>query len=882
MASQEPLMRAFQRFITEHPELVNTSAPPTPTPASRGVVQQDAENRTVQAPRIAQRYESARAPGPMAPLAPPPSYQAMVGFQALAPSAPSINGIHANQQPQSLSTAGSPRSATSNLVVRNRRARGPARARPVLPNRPDRHVPTINHCLVDGAEVPTGNILVLVYPHSPPTCLIMSLIAFFTQTSWRTLTEEHLAYRYVLPLSTLVNDLASSCPGRHGTIARSLHFSYGPSLVCCASESVTALQLLRLHDRGRLTNNNAVRLDLEPHTWTPTSSTWDLIPSVTLTGALPARPSVQYVTAAATLVSAFTSTASSRLTTLVWAKTLRRTSGGEEVDGGPRRSRRGCFGPFRPQPHQSCLVLPPVAVVGLVPTLAACPAQTRLPQARLAPPAPRPTPRPLLRTLRATPSATFPSAPRPVLAPVRSHPSQSSRCPPSIWVGESTYNPTSRGDFGPIASAHDVMAAASIDDAVRSNDFTQLLNPDRFFELTNDMAVGDGVEREVVHAALQRFLNEEPVWFDRGENNQLILRTLFSSGSSSFPVPAARIQGFARLGALCGLQHVYGQAPQSISVAIFQYIINHCNLDALSQQFCGEWFADLRHLILSFLATPETEDLRAFQAHLVTFHNVDPAAYRIRDLATHRALGVNMLYRPTVANDTFDKPELAAFRDAYLLPCRNGFTLGWAIRNFEGGTETFLSVVATSHISSADTLLAVLDIVNPPNLAEHIDRLRGLTTDATLTFHMMIERFLRGVGIPCENMFAASTGAFHPVVDLTRIHTPGFRAQMLAWAATGSPFVDAAGGRISLGPVNTHGEGYGIPGSTAAEWEVLAREGTFHVQTCHRSARFPVEYALRLAEVQYVPEGEPGDFQEAFDFWFLTQCLIAIGRHNMM
>lgn len=45
---------------------------------------------------------------------------------------------------------------------------------------------------------------------------------------------------------------------------------------------------------------------------------------------------------------------------------------------------------------------------------------------------------------------------------------------------------------------------------------------------------------------------------------------------------------------------------------------------------------------------------------------------------------------------------------------------------------------------------------------------------------------------------------------------------------------------------------------------------------------YPVEYVLHLAQAPDRPESEPTDFQEAFDFWFLTQCLLAIGRHNML
>jgi hypothetical protein len=222
-----------------------------------------------------------------------------------------------------------------------------------------------------------------------------------------------------------------------------------------------------------------------------------------------------------------------------------------------------------------------------------------------------------------------------------------------------------------------------------------------------------------------------------------------------------------------------------------------------------------------------------------------------------------------------------------------------AIRNFQGGSETFLSLVATSHISSADSVLPHLEVINPANLATHIDALRGYIGDITLTFDMLVERFLRGRGIPCRVRFEESTGAFHPIIDLSKINTVAFRPQMVVWAATGTPFLSPTGANVlvsacsclpsslsharqQLGPINTHGDGYGAPGDNAAARDRLAGAGTFHLATCFRTVRYPVEHVLRLAQVHYNPEAEPASFQEAFDFWFLYQCLIAIGRHNIL
>lgn len=77
-----------------------------------------------------------------------------------------------------------------------------------------------------------------------------------------------------------------------------------------------------------------------------------------------------------------------------------------------------------------------------------------------------------------------------------------------------------------------------------------------------------------------------------------------------------------------------------------------------------------------------------------------------------------------------------------------------------------------------------------------ITALRQHSGDITLTFDMLVERFLRGTGTPCPVRFQAARGAFHPIIDLSRIDTPGFRAQALVWAATGSPFITPTQGGI--------------------------------------------------------------------------------------
>ncbi|KAJ7769140.1 hypothetical protein DFH07DRAFT_1006888 [Mycena maculata] len=340
-------------------------------------------------------------------------------------------------------------------------------------------------------------------------------------------------------------------------------------------------------------------------------------------------------------------------------------------------------------------------------------------------------------------------------------------------------------------------------------------------QLTTENAIGEGPEREVLFVLLQRFFNQEASWFQRGEGNFLMLCPLFSI-SAAMPIPVQRLTDFKRLGAVCGLLMIFGWSPAPISPAIFQYIIHGGNLHSLHPTFVGEWFPELRSLILDFLPR--------FETHFAT-----PLHSEVATLTAHLALAVTMLFKPTLGPTTFDHREIQSFITGFQLQCRNGFNLPYA----------------------------------------NLDALRAHTLDVTLTFTILVERFLHGAGIPCPLQFEPSRGAFHEIIDLSLINAPNFRARMFAW---GSPFLDNSGNKIKVGPIDARDTTY----ATADSRELNAANGTVLFRTCFRTARYPVQYVLSLAQAQYSPQSEPANFQEAFDYWFLRQCLLGIGRYSIM
>jgi hypothetical protein len=118
------------------------------------------------------------------------------------------------------------------------------------------------------------------------------------------------------------------------------------------------------------------------------------------------------------------------------------------------------------------------------------------------------------------------------------------------------------------------------------------------------------------------------------------------------------------------------------------------------------------------------------------------------------------------------------------------------VKGFEGGPETFFSLAWTSHISSYDSLSTRLDFCRAPASSETNFGLAIGETAAN--FQEIFTDFLKGSGIPCPSLFANVRGYISPLIDLTTIDQPGFRAHMFCWAATGSPSVELSGSPIEV------------------------------------------------------------------------------------
>ncbi|KAF7367803.1 hypothetical protein MSAN_00844500 [Mycena sanguinolenta] len=433
-----------------------------------------------------------------------------------------------------------------------------------------------------------------------------------------------------------------------------------------------------------------------------------------------------------------------------------------------------------------------------------------------------------------------------------------------------------------------------IDECVGQGDCTRLLvkAPRRVFSYQfPHMATGPGVEREVLWAVFCSF--NFPSLLLLREDNGHTLRPLFAS--PDVPLSPSMVQLLRRFGAVVALLLISGRWPTPLDPAVLQYFIHGGNLHALHPTFIGEWHPRLRQRLLELLDLGPDADLTAFGSDFATYLDADASVYRERDLNTHLALASQFLYKATIGTADPKHPCWVAFREGFDLRCAGtdftfpkashfvSFSFSSAHRRSsmpnvsKGGSEAFLSVSASSFISSADVFLAGARFVNPSGAGQWITNLRTLIAQPHLTFQGLFETFLRGQGIPCPTAFEADRGAFPRIVDLSRANTPGWRGQIAAWAATGSPFIDVTSDLIEIGPIATDDPMYSPEHSQS-----FANFGTVCFRTCTRSMRYPIDYLLGLATTQYNTTDEPATFQDAFDFWVLKQCLVTIGRHSMV
>ncbi|KAK6992846.1 hypothetical protein R3P38DRAFT_3224689 [Favolaschia claudopus] len=869
-------------------------------PATTSVLQPTANNPVpttsenvpaVPAPaRVTQSYLSARAlPMPQnQALIAPNSYGPFLGAQTLAPSSGTLSTTHANQaRLQSSSRSSLPRRTSQRPA--GRPAGSTTRLAPSLAM----SGPNIESCVfINSDGVRMFRLTVQGLSSHCAKEQIAPLCVRRSEVRLRNYLEAHgLLFEYDLPASTPVQELLH----RAITDLSRGNYSFPPILRYgdTAGAPMPYLQLLAHKNKGKNTGGIKLASVMKPSHWTiehlAADRNYFAAPDVCIEYeySRPNRFLIRIIPTVFPLYRQVEGVKHECITSITYRRFPR--------DGGSLQSASSqvcfCAQDEHKDEDSECaegddqlvarMLLPSTSTTFSPPSAVALasafvPSTPLRPRSAL-PPRPRtPSPRPRL-ALRSLPTATSSLS----VSSSAASAANSSGLPREIWSENTVFLPEPVGDVDrlDIESFMDSVYSAATVEALPSHSTS--MPPTSTMPTDNTLpssttayarsATGPGVERETLWSVFSGF-DLSSLLMSR-EDNFSTLRPLFTS--TDIPVPASRLDIVRRLGAVTALLLISGRWPFPLDPSIFQYLIHGGNLHALHPSFVGEWHPSLRQRLLSLIDLGPDADLHPFESDLATYLDSSATVYRRRDLATHLAIPPLLLHIAILG--TASPPYWAAFKAGFDLPCpRNDFTFSKMIKRFQGGSEAFLSLCNTSFISDAEVFLNSVNFLTPTGTSQWTASLRTLAADPFLTCQGLFERFVRGSGIPCRNRFEEARGSFSSIIDLTRIDTPGFRGQIVAWAATGSPFIDLASDTIDIGPIATNDGAYAVE-----ENQLYASAGTICFRTCTRSMRYPAEYLLQLASTTYTEGSEPSNFQEAFNFWILRECLLTIGRHSM-
>ncbi|KAG5649391.1 hypothetical protein H0H81_004149 [Sphagnurus paluster] len=347
---------------------------------------------------------------------------------------------------------------------------------------------------------------------------------------------------------------------------------------------------------------------------------------------------------------------------------------------------------------------------------------------------------------------------------------------------------------------------SEIDTALRRNDFTTVLSSNRLFSRQIEgsrSSFGEGIENEVLFHLFKTQILDKTAQFlvERAEGlSTLHTMTSFVLARRSESHPNQRTMDMKRFGAICALMIARGQMPSPLSPAVILFIIYDFDLACLTPSFIGYWYPVLRKMIDDWLllgpaGNPATN--RAyFDSHFISYHDCPVAAFgEQRHPDDHQAIAAEMLYKGTLGQSSYRHPDWTAFMEGFDLPCRNGFSFKKALRSFEGGPEKFLALIGNSRIYGPESLDSYLFVAT--SCLPDLDHLRQLLNNPGLEPLDLIQKFIKGQGIPCPLEFDALKDSFENV-DLSEIDTPAFRSRILVWAITGSPILNATSGHIKV------------------------------------------------------------------------------------
>lgn len=136
------------------------------------------------------------------------------------------------------------------------------------------------------------------------------------------------------------------------------------------------------------------------------------------------------------------------------------------------------------------------------------------------------------------------------------------------------------------------------------------------------LSVGEGIERETIHLAFDKYRKEPTKWFIPRSDAYSTIATS-QSLSPHFDASVTRLESLSVLGALTGLMLVYGVAPTPLSPALVQFLLQGCDLQSLTPAFLQEWFPSLYLTLKDWISIGVSgeDSIDLFDSHFQLFHD---------------------------------------------------------------------------------------------------------------------------------------------------------------------------------------------------------------------------------------------------------------------
>ncbi|TFY67952.1 hypothetical protein EVJ58_g1313 [Rhodofomes roseus] len=410
------------------------------------------------------------------------------------------------------------------------------------------------------------------------------------------------------------------------------------------------------------------------------------------------------------------------------------------------------------------------------------------------------------------------------------------------------------------------------------NDFTDVIGRPITFRMVQSegetVTLGEGVDREVWYTAFHEYAGDLAFVAPRLDNTYSLVNNPLTGSDG------AKRTELAVFGALAALLILDGVAPVPLDPVFIHYAIHGCDFHSVTKAIMKQWHSSFALRLELFIEAGSAGDITGFSHEIATYADpLDVSGLRHRTAAEHAQVASRMLYRALFGAEGPNHVDTRSFMKGFALT-RPGTALTFpeVARSFVGGTPALLKTIWKGAITGYSSISQVLDVRILPSVPEDS---RSLEVGGTLfTLDELVKDFLFRSGIPSSAAIQRAQPTFSRLIDLVEADEPHFRPRWFHVAACGNETVNPDY-KLKVLIVGDDDGAYYCHHSIR---ERSIAEGKISWRTCLRQAAIPASYFHRLALQDYSSAGpdEPTSLWDSIDNWLLVETLSTIGGHGFI